>query len=72
MDCVGDLSYGQPFGCLDEGVDVHKFTKWNEEFFNTAIVIANFHWLTKIFFKPPFNKIYPSTRDEDGVGKYLA
>ncbi|KAI1779683.1 cytochrome P450 [Hypoxylon cercidicola] len=72
MDCIGDLSYGQPFGCLDEGVDVHKFTKWNEDFFSTAIVIANFHWLTKIFFRPPFNKIYPSTRDENGVGKYMA
>lgn len=72
MDCIGDLSYGQPFGCLDEGTDVHKFTKWNEDFFSTAIVIANFHWLTKIFFRPPFNKIYPSTRDNDGVGKYMA
>ncbi|KAI2618772.1 cytochrome P450 [Hypoxylon sp. NC1633] len=72
MDCVGDLSYGRPFGCLDEGVDVHKFVKWNEDFFNTAIVIANFHWLTKIFFKPPFNRIYPSTLEKDGVGKYIA
>ncbi|KAI0845522.1 pisatin demethylase [Daldinia vernicosa] len=72
MDCVGDLSYGRPFGCLDEGTDVHKFVKWNEDFFSTAIVISNFHWLTKIFFKPPFNKIYPSTRDVDGVGKYMA
>lgn len=72
MDCVGDLSYGRPFGCLDEGEDVHKFVKWNEDFFSTAIVIANFHWLTKIFFKPPFNKIYPSTLDVDGVGKYMA
>ncbi|KAI1381837.1 cytochrome P450 [Hypoxylon crocopeplum] len=72
MDCVGDLSYGRPFGCLDEGVDVHEFAKWNEDFFPIAIVIANFHWLTKIFFKPPFNRIYPSTLDEDGVGKYMA
>ncbi|KAL7628983.1 hypothetical protein AAE478_000501 [Parahypoxylon ruwenzoriense] len=72
MDCVGDLSYGQPFGCLDEGKDVHKFTKWNEEFFNIAIVIANFHWLTKLFFRAPFNRIYPSTLDNDGVGKYMA
>ncbi|KAI1098302.1 cytochrome P450 [Jackrogersella minutella] len=72
MDCVGDLSFGQPFGCLDEGIDVHRFMKWNEEFFSTAIVISNFHWLTKIFFRPPFNKIYPSTLDKDGVGKYMA
>ncbi|KAK6948621.1 hypothetical protein Daesc_010391 [Daldinia eschscholtzii] len=72
MDCVGDLSFGKPFGCLDEGRDVHKFMKWNESFFNTAIVISNFHWLTKIFFKPPFNRIYPSALDVDGVGKYLA
>lgn len=72
MDCVGDLSFGQPFGCLDEGEDVHKFVKWNENFFSTAIIVSNFHWLTKIFFKPPFNKIYPSVTDKDGVGKYLA
>lgn len=72
MDCVGDLSYGRPFGCLDEGEDVHKFMKWNEDFFSTAIVISNFHWLTKIFFRPPFNRIYPSTLDNDGVGKYMA
>ncbi|OTB06285.1 hypothetical protein M426DRAFT_21079 [Hypoxylon sp. CI-4A] len=72
MDCVGDFSYGRPFGCLDEGVDVHKFAKWNEDFFYIANVIANYHWLTKIFFRPPFNKIYPSTRDKDGVGKYMA
>ncbi|KAI1401216.1 pisatin demethylase [Hypoxylon fuscum] len=72
MDCVGDLSYGRPFGCLDEGNDVHKFSKWNEDFFSIAIVISNFHWLTKIFFRPPFNRIYPSTRDTNGVGKYMA
>ncbi|KAI1079121.1 cytochrome P450 [Whalleya microplaca] len=72
MDCVGALFYGEAFGCLDEGKDVHNFIKWNEDFFSTAIVIANFHWLTKIFFKPPFNKIYPSPLDKDGVGKYLA
>ncbi|XXG94339.1 hypothetical protein Hte_000593 [Hypoxylon texense] len=72
MDTVGDLSYGKPFGCLDEGTDVHGFVKWNEDFFSTAIVIANFHWLTKIFFRPPFNRIYPSTQDNDGVGKYMA
>ncbi|KAI0013044.1 cytochrome P450 [Xylariaceae sp. FL0662B] len=72
MDCVGVIFYGKPFGCLDEGEDVHKFVKWNEDFFSTAIVISNFHWLTKIFFKPPFNKIYPSPLDKDGVGKYLA
>ncbi|KAI1209848.1 cytochrome P450 [Annulohypoxylon truncatum] len=72
MDCVGDLSFGQEFGCLDEGKDVHKFMKWNEDFFNTAIVVSNFHWLTKIFFKYPFNKIYPSPLDKDGVGKYIA
>ncbi|KAI1462123.1 cytochrome P450 [Annulohypoxylon moriforme] len=72
MDCVGDLSYGKEFGCLDEGEDVHKFVKWNEKFFNTAIVVSNFHWLTKIFFKWPFNWIYPTNQDKDGVGKYLA
>ncbi|KAI1143097.1 cytochrome P450 [Hypoxylon sp. FL0543] len=72
MDCVGDLSYGRPFGCLDQGEDVHKFVKWNEDFFSTAIVVSNFHWLTKIFFRPPFNRIYPSARDKDGVGKYMA
>ncbi|KAI1409181.1 cytochrome P450 [Hypoxylon sp. FL1857] len=72
MDCVGDLSYGQPFGCLDQGEDVHKFVKWNEDFFSTAIVVSNFHWLTKVFFRPPFNRIYPSTLDKDGVGKYMA
>ncbi|KAI1468859.1 pisatin demethylase [Daldinia caldariorum] len=72
MDCVGDLSYGRPFGCLDDGQDVHKFIKWNENFFNTAIVISNFNWLTKIFFKPPFNKIYPSSLDVDGVGRIMA
>ena len=27
MDCVGDLSFGKPLGCLDEGRDVHKFMK---------------------------------------------
>ncbi|KAI0120338.1 cytochrome P450 [Hypoxylon sp. NC0597] len=72
MDCVGDLSYGRPFGCLDQGEDVHKFVKWNEDFFSIAIVVSNFHWLTKIFFRPPFNRIYPSTLDKDGVGKYMA
>ncbi|OTA69127.1 cytochrome P450 [Hypoxylon sp. EC38] len=72
MDCVGDLSYGRPFGCLDQGEDVHKFVKWNEDFFSIAIVISNFHWLTKIFFRAPFNRIYPSTLDKDGVGKYMA
>ncbi|KAI0834132.1 cytochrome P450 [Hypoxylon sp. FL0890] len=72
MDCVGDLSYGRPFGCLDQGEDVHKFVKWNEDFFNIAIVVSNFHWLTRIFFRPPFNRIYPSTHDKDGVGKYMA
>ncbi|KAI2467147.1 cytochrome P450 [Annulohypoxylon bovei var. microspora] len=72
MDCIGDLSFGRAFGCLDKGQDVHKFMKWNESFFNIAIVISNFHWLTKIFFRYPFNRIYPSTLDSDGVGKYMA
>ncbi len=71
MDCVGDMSFGGPFGCLDEGEDVHQFIKWNEQFFTATTVLCNFHWLTKIFFKPPFNKIYPSSRDENGVGKYI-
>ncbi|KAI1394022.1 cytochrome P450 [Hypoxylon trugodes] len=72
MDCVGDLSYGQPFGCLDKGNDVHGFAKWNEGFFNVAIVMANLNWLNKIFVRPPFNKVYPSTLDQDGMGKYMA
>ena len=72
MDIVGDLSFNRPFGCLDEGEDVHNFIKWNESFFSVGIVISNFHWLTKVFFRPPFNRIYPSPRDKDGVGKYLA
>ncbi|KAI1095064.1 pisatin demethylase [Rostrohypoxylon terebratum] len=72
MDCVGNISFGKAFGCLDEGKDVHNFMKWNEDFFNTAIVVSNFHWLTNIFSKYPFNKIYPSPLDKDGVGKYIA
>ncbi|CAJ2512418.1 Uu.00g054330.m01.CDS01 [Anthostomella pinea] len=72
MDCIGNISYGGAFGCLDEGEDVHRFIKWNEDFFAAAIVIANFHWLTKITAKPPFNKIYPSVHDRGGIGKFMA
>ena len=70
-DCVGDLSFGGPFGCLDEGEDVFEYQKWNDSFFPVAIVIANITWLAKLFFRPPFNNLYPSEHDKAGVGKYL-
>ncbi|KAI5866698.1 cytochrome P450 [Durotheca rogersii] len=71
MDCVGDLAYGRPFGCLDLGRDVHGFIRWNEAFFNVAIVVANFPWLTALLSRLPFGGLYPSALDADGVGKFI-
>ncbi|KAI0132633.1 cytochrome P450 [Xylariales sp. AK1849] len=72
MDVLGDLSYGRPFGYLDEGKDVHNFIKWPNSFFPATIVASNLHWLIKILFKPLFNHIYASMHDKEGLGKYLA
>ncbi|KAI0600094.1 cytochrome P450 [Biscogniauxia sp. FL1348] len=71
IDCVGDFSFGGDFGCLDEGEDVHNFIKWNEDFFVSAIVISNYHWLIKIASKPFFNRVYPTVQAKDGIGKFI-
>ncbi|KAI1498335.1 cytochrome P450 [Biscogniauxia marginata] len=71
MDCIGDLSFGGDFGGLDEGVDIYNFIKWNEEFFVTAVVVSNYHWLIKIASKPFFNRVYPTVNDKEGIGKFI-
>lgn len=48
LDIVGDMTFGKPFGFLDQGTDVFGWLKWNEGFFPIASTCETFPFLAKL------------------------
>ena len=56
IDIVGDMTFGKPFGFLDEGHDIYDWIHWNEGFFPIASTCATLPFLAKLFQSWPFSE----------------
>ncbi|KXJ89626.1 pisatin demethylase [Microdochium bolleyi] len=71
IDLIGDISFGAPFGFLDDGEDVYDWIKWNEEFFPVASTCATFPILGELFQHWPFSLALPTREDKLGLGLFI-
>ncbi|KAH8671548.1 pisatin demethylase [Xylariales sp. PMI_506] len=71
LDIVGDMTFGKPFGFLDDGKDMYEWIKWNEGFFPIASTCATFPFLAKIFQTWPFSELLPRSTDKTGLGCFI-
>ncbi|KAI1334087.1 pisatin demethylase [Xylariaceae sp. FL0016] len=71
IDIVGDMTYGKPFGFLDEGHDIYDWVKWNEGFFPIASTAATLPFLGKLFQTWPFSEALPKPSDRIGLGRFI-
>jgi hypothetical protein len=72
MDVIGDITFGKPFGFLDEGVDIFGYLAWNEQFFKTMMTMATVPGITKVLYKPPMKWMAPRDTDKVGLGRFIA
>lgn len=71
LDIVGDMTFGKPFGFLDEGTDVFGWLRWNEGFFPIASTCATFPFLAKLVQRWPFSEALPKATDAVGLGCFI-
>ncbi|KAI0026149.1 pisatin demethylase [Xylariomycetidae sp. FL0641] len=71
IDIVGDMTYGRPFGFLDEGIDIYDWVKWNEGFFPIASTAATLPFLGKVVQTWPFSEALPKATDTVGLGRFI-
>ncbi|KAJ1325014.1 benzoate 4-monooxygenase [Microdochium nivale] len=71
LEAIGDMSFGGPFGFLDDGVDIYGWIRWNEEFFPVASTCATFPILGELFQCWPFSLALPTREDKVGMGKFI-
>jgi hypothetical protein len=71
LDIVGDMTFGKPFGFLDEGEDMYDWVKWNEAFFPVAFSAATVPFLRKLSQLWPFTEFLPKPTDAVGLGRFI-
>ncbi|KAM0331277.1 hypothetical protein ACHAQA_002947 [Verticillium albo-atrum] len=71
LDIVGDMTFGKPFGFLDEGEDIYGWIKWNEGFFPIASTAATLPFLASLVQKWPFSEALPKPTDKVGLGRFI-
>ncbi|KAI5922876.1 pisatin demethylase [Camillea tinctor] len=71
IDTVGDMTYGKPFGFLDEGKDICDWVNWNEKFFPAASTAATLPLLGQVVQTWPFSELLPKATDAVGLGRFI-
>ncbi|KAI0601996.1 pisatin demethylase [Biscogniauxia sp. FL1348] len=71
IDTVGDMTYGKPFGFLDEGKDIYDWVNWNEKFFPVASTAATLPFLGQVVQTWPFSELLPKPTDAVGLGRFI-
>ncbi|KAI1504700.1 pisatin demethylase [Biscogniauxia marginata] len=71
IDIVGDMTYGQPFGFLDEGKDIYDWVDWNESFFPIFSTAATLPFLGQLVQTWPFSELLPKPTDSVGLGRFI-
>jgi hypothetical protein len=71
LDVIGDSTFGDAFGFLDEGHDHYGFLKWNEDFFSVAATSATLPDLARIMQFWPFSEALLKATDPVGLGRFL-
>jgi hypothetical protein len=72
MDVIGDITFGKPFGFLDEGIDIFGYLEWNDSFFKSMMTMATVPGITKVLYKPPMTWAAPKASDKIGLGRFIA
>lgn len=71
LDVIGDTTFGEAFGFLDEGHDGYGFLRWNEEFFSVAATAATLPIVGKVMQFWPFSEALPKATDPVGLGRFI-
>lgn len=71
LDVIGDMTFGAPFGFLDEGIDLFGWIQWNEDFFPVASTCAVFPFLGDLVQRWPFSLALPTSKDKVGLGRFI-
>lgn len=71
IDVIGEVTFGKPFGFLDEGVDNFGFLKWNEANMPIFMTVATLPWLAKIVHFSWFPDVLPKETDTVGLGRFI-
>ncbi|KAI0482548.1 pisatin demethylase [Xylariaceae sp. FL0804] len=71
LDVVGDMTYGRPFGFLDDGVDIYDWVRWNEGYFPVFSTAATLPFLGRVVQTWPFSEALPKRTDPVGLGRFI-
>jgi hypothetical protein len=72
VDSISSISFGQAFGNLEEGVDLHEFEEFAKVSSLKGSTFSEIPWLGDIFFYPPILRLVgPKVTDKKGLGMFM-
>jgi hypothetical protein len=71
IDVVGDMTFGKPYGFLDEGKDIFGFLKWNDDHLPAALLATTLPSLSQLFQMEPLANLLPKASDPVGLGRFI-
>jgi hypothetical protein len=71
MDVIGDITFGKPFGFLNQGIDIFGYLEWNDRFFKSMMTMATVPGITKVLYRPPMTWLAPKAGDKIGLGRFI-
>ncbi|KAI0860189.1 cytochrome P450 [Xylaria cubensis] len=71
LDVIGDISFGGPFGYLNQDTDLYQYNRINDESMPLMNLLSTMPWLAKILYKWPFSMILPKDGDRVGFGRLM-
>jgi hypothetical protein len=72
MDVIGSVTYGAPFGFLNDGVDIFGYLKWNDEVLVMLVAASALPWLARVAHTWPFSLALPREGDKVGLGRFIS
>ncbi len=71
LDVISDLSFGKPFGYLEQDDDVFDYIKITDDYIPAMVVMGNVPWLARLTHTPLFRNLLPKESDKLGFGAFI-
>lgn len=71
LDVISALSYGEPFGYLENNDDVYDYIKITDSMIPTMLVLANIPSLARVLQSRVFRGLLPKESDKLGFGAFI-
>lgn len=71
LDVIGDVSFGEPFGYLQQDEDLYQYNEINASSLPVMNIVSVYPWLGRIVHRWPFSLLLPHEEDQVGFGRLM-